>query len=295
MANTHKAQHYLPKSYLERWVDPERQELESPFIWIFSKDGGTSFRRGPKKAFKRTDLYTTLTDEGVRDLRLEKMLGDIESRTADVYAKKLTQHGELTIKEKVFLCAFVAVADFRTLASRDFQKGQWSELNAMMDKIAKSMRGAPPEKRAAAASVLRGDPKGSLTHEQVKELSQKPLQKLLPSALRVWTPILAQMDLAILCSDDEIGFITSDRPCVWNDPVNAFLPPIQRRQDLRSETMQLFMPISPNQCLYFNWHGLEGYRSTPAAALDEINLMHRSNCNSQYIVRKNCNLRNWFK
>jgi len=57
------------------------------------------------------------------------------------------------------------------------------------------------------------------THEEVKALRENPLQHMLPSMVPTTAKLLAPLKMSILCPNDFIGFITSDAPCLWHDPV----------------------------------------------------------------------------
>ncbi|CAE6873007.1 hypothetical protein R69927_07837 [Paraburkholderia domus] len=84
------------------------------------------------------------------------------------------------------------------------------------------MTRATPEQRAAAARISAGSSSDArLRHAEVRELATKQLQTMMASVLKVQVPVLAKMDMAIFCTVDDVGFITSDRPCIWFDPAPA--------------------------------------------------------------------------
>jgi hypothetical protein len=47
---------------------------------------------------------------------------------------------------------------------------------------------------------------------------------MLPTIMRKDLPVLAQMNLAIFTTEDDLGFNTSDHPCVWFDPEGGRRP-----------------------------------------------------------------------
>ena len=56
------------------------------------------------------------------------------------------------------------------------------------------------------------------------------------------------MNLTVFCTNDDLGFIASDRPCVWFDP-EAFKKLLPFNQPaLGSRTIEVTMPLSPNHC-----------------------------------------------
>uniref|UniRef100_UPI0035B514D9 DUF4238 domain-containing protein n=1 Tax=Caballeronia arationis TaxID=1777142 RepID=UPI0035B514D9 len=216
-AKSHKKQHYVPASYLKAWCDLDRPPHHEPYVWVFERDGSARFRRAPHKLFTETDLYTIEKADGTRDLRIETTLSTIEDRFSRMRSSKFNHHGGLTAEEHVFLCMFVAAAQIRTTASRDHHAAQWAAVLKKADDLAASMAKASPQQRRAAAQTASisnaSFDSRSLDHNQVRELAAKPLQHMMAPALRHTVPVLRQMDLAVLCTDDPLGFITSDHPC----------------------------------------------------------------------------------
>jgi hypothetical protein len=51
----HKSQHFIPRSYLAAWRDPETPEGQEPYVWRFSKDGSQSKNKAPQNIFTETD------------------------------------------------------------------------------------------------------------------------------------------------------------------------------------------------------------------------------------------------
>lgn len=296
MSKAYKKQHFVPASYLKKWADPNCPPHHEPYVWVFDKDGSNPKKRAPSNIFTETDLYTIQNSDGTRDLRLENGLSELESMFTRVRNSKFSFHRELTAEEKVYLCAFVAAGQFRTTSSRDHHAKQWGNVVKHADDLASSMLNATPKQREDAAKIgrLSSKDEGSLTHEQVKQLAKTPLQLMMPTVLRTVTPILLKMDMAILCTDDPIGFITSDTPCIWEDPEAYKLPPFYRSPGLGSKSIEVTMPISPSQCLLFSWQKITGYLKVDSKALDNCNAMHRALCGDNFIANTNVKNENWF-
>ena len=117
----------------------------------------------------------------------------------------------------------------------------------------------------------------------------------MPGILRQVTPILARMDLAIFWTADPIGFMTSDNPCCWFDPEAYKRPPMYRGAGLGMQTIEVTMPLSPNQCLLLNWQGLSGYLPLKDDFLNELNRRHRNFCKEQFVLRVNGRKDYWFE
>jgi hypothetical protein len=81
MAKSHKAQHWIPRSYLQAWTEPDVPANHEPFVHVFSKDGDRHRRRAPSNIFTETDLYTIKQPGGGRDLRLEHVFPNWRRRS----------------------------------------------------------------------------------------------------------------------------------------------------------------------------------------------------------------------
>lgn len=296
MSKAYKKQHYVPASYLKKWTDPNCPPHHEPYVWVFDKDGSNPRKRAPSNIFTETDLYTIENTDGTRDLRLENSLSELESRFTRIRTSKFNFKRELSSEEKIYLCAFVAAAQFRTISSRDHHANQWGNVEKRADEMVDSILKATPKQREDAARIgrlsLRSD--ASLTNEQVKQLSKTPLQIMMPTVLNTVTPILMKMDMAVLCTNDPVGFITSDTPCIWYDPESYKRPPLYRSPGLNSATIEVSMPISPSQCLLFNWQKITGYHAVDSKILNNSNTMHRALCESSLITNTQIKNENWF-
>jgi hypothetical protein len=62
----HGKQHYVTKSYLEAWCDPEMPQGHEPYVWVFSKDGSNPRRKAPENIFHERDFYTIKEADGSR-------------------------------------------------------------------------------------------------------------------------------------------------------------------------------------------------------------------------------------
>ena len=63
-------------------------------------------------------------------------------------------------------------------------------------------------------------------------------------------PLLLQMHMSVLVTDSELGFITSDNPCVWFNPTLHRLPPFYRSPGLAQQDIEVSLPLSPNHLLF---------------------------------------------
>jgi hypothetical protein len=134
-------------------------------------------------------------------------------------------------------------------------------------------------------------PKASLEAEVVKGYAH---QFAMGRLLEILPPMLYQMSPAILVTDDELGFITSDQPCVWLNPDMYKWHPFYRRPALTQQKVEVRLPLTPHHLLFLSWSDLEGYFRIPAATVDEINRVTRAYCHESFISRKADTKRIWF-
>ena len=131
----HKKQHYVPECYLKAWCDPETPKNQTPYVWIFDTDGTNPRRKAPRNIFHENDMYTIQTVDRGRDLRLERVLSQLESELTLIRDTKLSHARPLNQKEHELLCAFIAAAQFRTPASREHHRNQWEELRRIIEEV----------------------------------------------------------------------------------------------------------------------------------------------------------------
>src|SRR5215472_10738844 len=93
-------QHWVPKSYLEAWCDPDPPPRYGRYVWRFLKDGSKVQRKSPANIFAETDFYTIHLDGGGRDLSLEHRLGTLEREFCRIRETRIAKREPLTREEK---------------------------------------------------------------------------------------------------------------------------------------------------------------------------------------------------
>jgi hypothetical protein len=153
-------------------------------------------------------------------------------------------------------------------------------------------------KRAARKwfrEVVESDRKEpSLTLDDVKKLADKPLQHGLMPMILAEAPSLFLMTLNVLCTDDAVGFITSDRPAFYFDArteAQRFPHNIPR---LASRTVEVTMPRSPYQMALLTWAKQSTYQGVGSSTVDALNRRQRRRCSGAFVVRSNETRSWWF-
>ena len=289
----HGRQHWVPSSYLEPWCDPDRPPHYKPYVWIFPKDGGHGQRKAPRNIFAETDFYTIRVPDGSRELSLEHGLSSLETKFARARENRIEKRLLLSAEEKVWVCAFIAAMHFRTRAQRNAFRQQWGHALRVAEDLQQRLNAMSPERRKEyRPPTVPGETREpSISIEQVRELSERPLQQMLPNIIESDLPILARMNLVILTTDDAVGFVTSDHPCVWFDERVPRRGPLS----LRSRTIEVSMPVSPRSLALLCWEDLPSYKSMSLQELDKANRLQQANCDEYLVVCREALKAEWFR
>ena len=290
----HTRQHYIPKSYLSAWIDPNGEAGLEPYVWVFRKDGSGKKRKAPKNVFRETDVYTLLGPDGERLLELEHGLAELESRYAAIFRQKIAPALPLTPNEREWMCAFMSAMSARTLRQRDHLQSQWGEVLKRIETIRKAQ--LSPDRTKHKAPRLISAPGPTFSVEDVVELATGPFAPHVVAAMEGQLPIMLQMNLTIGCVDDPIGLVTSDSPCVWFDSEARNRPPAMRAPSLASPTLEISLPLSPKRIALLTWADLPEYATpTESNFVDEYNRMRVSYAAEHIIVAAGVTRPYWFR
>jgi len=290
-----KKQHFVPQGYLKPWCDPSTPEGQTPYVWVYPKEGGEPKNKAPKNIFFETDLYTIKAEDGGRNLVLENGLSQLESEFCALRDRKVLQNKLLSEEEKLLFSSFAAAANSRTISFRDHQGNQWSKIVEKTEKFKQARDAATPAERRVMDSVLGRPPsKDSISLSQAREMASAPLQTMMPTYITALAPQLFRIDLAFLRTDDPMGFITSDSPCNWFDPEAYKRPPFYNQPGLGYKSIEIIIPISPTCCALFNRQGKNGYFAASDELVNESNRRIRFSAKDSFVVNRREFKESWF-
>lgn len=260
-------QHVIPRCYQKSWLAPEcpADSKFEPYVWLLSKDGTSKKRKAPKNVFVENEKYTIHLTDGSRDLVVEDTLMQTESAFMAVLPK-ITAGQSLSISDRAQLCIFMAAMHARANeAGRRFAKF-FGDVHRLVVKGERE-HNAPP-----------------VTSLETKDLAQHAHQRMVQATLDVVPQMLFRMSLAVLVTDERLGFITSDTPCNWNDPDSHRKPPAMRGSSLSCRRIEITLPLTPRHTLMFTHNPkLNGYFRIAPPAVDELNRIQRFRCLDQFI------------
>jgi hypothetical protein len=295
----HKRQHFIPTSYLEAWCDPSSPADQTPYVWRFSKDGQEVKNKAPKKIFYEKDMYTVYPGDGSRDLHLETNLSRVESEFANLREKKLKTRQLLNSEECLILCMFVSAMYSRTKAYGEKQSKNWQAVLDLGENIYAAFDKASPEEQERMSRALTSpglNIENSMTMEDVQGLVEQPIQSFLSVNVTELTPMLFKRPFLILESADSNPFITSDDPCVWYDPASYQKPRPRGAGGLVSPTLEISMPLSPNQMIFFGMKlNVSGaYIPIEDQMVDQLNYRTRLDSHDYFISNSPEARQSWF-
>jgi hypothetical protein len=292
----YKKQHYVPASYLKAWTDKSSPANHTPYVWVFNKENPIGKNKSPSKIFTETDMYTIQGKDGDRNLNIEFGLGQLEDKFSRIRISKFNFRREISAEEKIHLCAFTAAAQFRTPRSREHHQNQWGNVLKLMDDMKEKVSRLSEEEKIKLSKTFVAPSDGpKLEHHQVKKLVAEPLQTMMATVIKTTTPVLASMDMAILFTNGNVPFVTSDNPCVWYNPEAYKLPPLYRNTGLINEAIEVTLPISPDKVLLFNWKKLNGYIEVDETIVNTMNQRQIAFTHKEFISNKNEVLDSWLE
>ncbi len=144
---SHKSQHFIPRSYLAAWCDPQTPDGQEPYVYLFPRDGGPPKRRAPINIFTETDMYTRKGPSGERDLRLEHWLEKTERSFFNCRRDFLARLSQLPTERRNKLTVFIAALHARTPAMRDHHGQFWKNLENLGDEMTENMKSKTPAQK----------------------------------------------------------------------------------------------------------------------------------------------------
>ncbi len=242
-------------------------------------------------------MYTLWDEKGERNLHIEHSLSSLESEFSKIRTKKLGFQRDLTVEERAILITFLSAMHVRTKSQLSHMSKQWQRPLEMMNELAEKMKTATVEEKKRMSSLNLSNSsnnRGSFSHDQVHKMVEDPVGTIMIPALLTEAKLLAKLDMAILTNNTDLGFITSDCPCVWYDPDAYKRPPFYRAPALMYETIEITMPLSPSECILLNRQGITGYIAVSDDVVESQNRLLRFAAEEFYVANANESHDFWF-
>jgi hypothetical protein len=257
-------QHLIPNCYLKAWCDPRTPEGQTPYIWRIIRDGSSKKNKAPEKSFTATDRYTIKLPNGEKDLTVENTLAGLENAFVSVRSK-IERREELTAEDRATLCLFAAAMQSRTRSAGDHWKQTAQQLHDMISSM-EQQHGARPT-----------------TSRQTGKMVEIAPQYFVMQMLEIQAPLLFQMEMSIFVAKDEVGFITSDAPCVWFNPKAHTYPPFYRSPGLAQPDIEVTLPLTPQHLLFISHRKYPLYLDVGQNIVDESNRTVCAYCADEFV------------
>jgi hypothetical protein len=268
-------QHVIPNCYLKAWCDPCTPLGQEPYIWRISKDGTTRKNKSPQKSFTATDRYTVTLPDGQRSLVLENTLAGLENEFVQV-RQRIMSREELNTQDKVTLCLFAAALHSRTIRAGDNLRNSLQQVHQMVTSL-ENQYSVEPDLSRQTGSMVETAP-----------------QDMVVFSLEIETPLYMAMEMSVFVTDDNVGFITSDTPCVWFNPKAHTFPPFYRSPGLAQEDIEVTLPLTPHHLLFISHRKHPPYIDVGRQAVDEANRLARAHCAQEFVSWKGETRPHWF-
>ena len=289
-------QHWIPQSYLFPWCDPDSPVGQEPYVWVFDRDSRNGQRRAPKNIFWETHLYSDFEKPEPERFRLERGLSRIEKEFRDLRERKLMSRKRLTMRDKGLLVTFAAIMHGRTRLQRNHHREQFGRIVEHAEAIKADIEQMTPEERKRLPQSMSSSSRvPSISLGDMRAVVRQPMTHVFPAFVKAEAAILAKMNCALIVAESELGFITSDAPCVHHDP-EMYRRPLMYRGGLGYRTAEVTLPLTPNLLLLCGWI-LESdmkYGNLGPEYVDEFNRRTQFYCDKQYVVRRNATKDHWF-
>lgn len=271
MTNNPINQHVIPKCHLKNFVDHNLPKNKGKRVWVFDKKD---------KVGKDQHIRSTLTSEhfytiGNDDFSVETSLQQIEDKYSKIFDSKIKNKLPLNMEEHLYLCAFVASMLQRTVPQKE-------NIEHMFDQIIERLSAFEGETGKSSKAKQEW-------LERKKDAHSFSIIEIVPEMAK----ILMEMNIAFMCSQTKMSFITSDAPAFLFNSRLQFYP--MYSPGLGQKHVELRMPLSPEISVCFSWiNNVRGYLGLSKNQVDDWNRMTYGHSHKYFIVNSRKTKRVWF-
>ncbi|MFT5394153.1 MAG: hypothetical protein ACI8PT_004360, partial [Gammaproteobacteria bacterium] len=180
--SSHKAQHFIPRSYLSGWCDQATPAGMQPYVWTFEPSGGAGRKRAPGNLFSETDIYTLRMPDGTRDLRIEHHLSKLEQGWKGIVRDYVAQKRQLPQPLQTRLVAFIAAMHGRTPLIREVQRTLWQDELKLAEQQEGTRAKMSPNGLEHETEYTQSLPAARKKLDALRKAVDSPMQFLLPLA-----------------------------------------------------------------------------------------------------------------
>lgn len=268
-----KRHHYIPRFYLDGFVDPHNK----PYIWVYEKGSPNIIKATARNIAIQKNYYSVATSEGEKDSEVfENALAELEGRAAPIF-QKIRNHESLNGQERSLFSIFLAFTMTRVPSHRENIEKATGEF---MKKMSIILASNPAGFKSMIEKFERD--RGNKIGMSVEELRKFMLEGqydittdpqfslgMIPMMAKSLIPIFYKMDWAFLEATDDYKFVTSDNPLSYFDPTHD--PRSFYGVGLLSRNIEVTFPISKDLLFFGTWGKFKGYKKLNNKLVKEMN------------------------
>lgn len=213
-------QHYIPQFLLRNFQIPEKKGSEKA-IFVFDKSTTNEYQSPIKQAATERYFYEVRTEGS--EYSIENELGKYESLTSPIIQKIIENKSlkSITRKEKMIVTRFICLQLLRVPVTRN----RFSDLAELFE-------------REFDIFKSNGISKPTADEDKIAHCD------FVLSSVTSFAPFIYNKDW-LLCESHDANYMIGDNPVVMNNTFNES----HRGLGLKSEGIEIYMPISPKYCL----------------------------------------------
>lgn len=270
---TKKRHHYIPKFYLDGFVDPHNE----PYIWVYEKGNEKIIKSTSKDIAVEKHYFSFLKPEGVRDSdTLENIISVLESNTSSVF-KNIMEGKSIREEDKIYFATFLA---FMMVRVPNFRRNVENAAGELIKRI--SILQASNQEGFEAMIRQFEENTGKKINLSIEEFRKWILDgkynikvnpqfslAMIMSFVDELSHIFLGMKWTFIKSTEEYKFLTGDNPLFYCDPTHD--PNSFYGVGLLNKNVEVTFPISKDLALFASWKGEGGYIQGKNKIVKEIN------------------------
>jgi Protein of unknown function (DUF4238) len=262
-------QHVIPRGYLKSWACPNPPAGKNGMIWVVRKDNPQKpALKSPKKYFREPDCYT-LDTGGARNLAVENTLNIIETWFNQAL-RNIAERKPLTGHDRVHLAFFAAAMMLRTRRIP-------TAVQRMLQTIQMQAR--------------KQEEKSNIDHsfsDGINKLFASIVGKTVADGLPGMAFVLLRMNVSLLATEDDAGFVTGDEPC------SVIVPGAWNAYPTHPD-VEIILPLSPQCAALYSWKiSRTSYVTLDRKTIDRLNSRTVGQCTHEFVSWKGTVRPEWF-
>lgn len=255
-----KKQHYIPRFYLQSFVDPACPPDHEPYVWVYKRRHAVPKKRSPKNIAKYPYFYSFNTKNLGKDQVVEDLLSHVESNSAIIWNTLSDPIRFLSENERKTIAVFIACMYSRVPAIRSADDDFVNQLSKMILRMTATNYDKLDRDRQAEIELSRDELQKIADSKNIRFKSTQNIHiaAMLPLITKLY-PLILKMNWAFLIAPREEVYITSD--CPVNHLGLGFANP----------NAIVTFPVNRHLCMLLTWNGPTGYHRIDEHLVNKVN------------------------